>query len=427
MDIKSQLYSYYLDLLNEISNFSSGKIKNYPSLNYKNLDASQLISNIKDSTSELINLKVSQVISQNINTNHYLQLENYTKKLEYDIKIFYHQIFENKIQTNALEDKIKMYKMMQIEYEELKEKVKYVGGKFLENDRKDNEIIIIRQENNILKNEITKLDRLNKLNETLKKNYLNKINKLQNEVEKLTKRLETKYNSNNSISNYNSSNASNINININNNDNILSKLIPRHDLENINNIMSNNSSRKNKYNYLKGLKNLFPKNSFYNNKRPSNYNIIKNIYMNSNNNKNNFNNSTVSTINTNIFTSNYNKLINSISQKNKNSKKKNKNNKKSNYITMKIEKEEDKSLSMNKYLRNNDSRFMFKSDSKNKKSYNKIINNFSSNESCPMSCQHKNTSRIRKSLNKKIRANKKSHEKKMKKSNSAMNIKVNSK
>ena len=427
MDIKSQLYSYYLDLLNEISNFSSGKINNYPSLNYKNLDVSQLILNIKDCTSELINLKVSQVISKNINTNHYLQLENYTKKLEYDIKLFYHQIFEYKIQNNALEDKIKMYKMMQIEYEELKEKVKYVGGKFLENDRKDNEIIILRQENNILKNEVTKLDRLNKLNETLKKNYLNKINKLQIEVEKLNKRLESKYNSNNSISNYNSSNASNVNININNNDNILSKLIPRHDLENINNIMPNNSSRKNKYNYLKGLKNIFPKNSFYNNKRPSNYNIIKNIYMNSNNNKNNFNNSTVSTINTNIFTSNYNKLINSISQKNKNSKKKSKNNKKSNYITMKLEKEEDKSLSMNKYLRNNDSRFMFKSDSKNKKSYNKIINNFSSNESCPMSCQHKNTSKIRKSLNKKIRANKKSHEKKMKKSNSAMNIKIHSK
>ena len=428
MDIKSQLYSYYLDLLNKISDFSSGKIKNYPSLSYKNLEVSQLISNIKDSTSELINLKVSQVISQNINTNNYLLLENYTKKLEYDLKKFYHEIFEYKIQNNALEDKIKAYKMMQMEYEELKEKVKYVGGKFLENERKENEIIILRQENNILKNEITKLDRMNKLNDTLKKNYLNKINKLQNEIEKLNKKIESKYNSNNSISNYNSSNASNINININNNENILSKLIPKHDLENINNIISNNSSRKNKFNYLKGLKNLFPKNSFYSNKRPSNYNIIKNIYMNSNNNnKNYFNNSTVSTINTNIFTSNYNKLINSISQKNKNSKKKNKNNKKSKYITMKIEKEEDKSLSMNKCLRNNDSRFMFKSDSKNKKSYNKIINNFNSNESCPMSCQHKNTSKIRKTLNKKIRANKKSNEHKMKKSNSAMNIKINSK
>ena len=114
MDIKSQLYSYYLDLLNKISDFSSGKIKNYPSLSYKNLEVSQLISNIKDSPSELINLKVSQVISQNINTNNYLLLENYTKKLEYDLKKFYHEIFEYKIQNNALEDKIKMYKMIQI-------------------------------------------------------------------------------------------------------------------------------------------------------------------------------------------------------------------------------------------------------------------------------------------------------------------------
>ena len=434
MDTKSQLYSYYLDLLNEISTYSAEKIQKYPNLNYKNLSISELVQNIKDSTSELIHFKISEIISQNINSNSYLQLENYTKKLENDIKSFYHKFFEYKIHINALEDKINMYKMIQIEYEELKEKVKFHGGKFLDNERKDNEILILRQENNILKKEITKLDKINNLNENLKKNYMNKINNLQNEIDHLSKKLEMKYNSNNSISNYNSSNASNINININNNENILSKLIYKHDLENVNNLMQNNSSHKKKYkyNYLKGLKNLFPKNSFYTNKRPSNYNIIKNIYMNSNNNNNknnnNFNSSTVSTINTNIFTSNYNKLINNISQnKKKSTKKKVKYKKKNNSCTMKNEKEEDKSLSMNKYLRNNnDSRFMYKSDSKNKKSYNKIIN-FNSNESCPLSCQHKDTSKIRKSLSKKMRYNKKSNEYKMKKSNSALNIKINSK
>ena len=429
MDMKSQLYSYYLDLLNEISTYSAQKIQKYPNLNFKNLSVSELIQNIKDSTSELINLKISEIISQNINSNSYLQLENYTKKLENDIKSFYHLIFEYKIQINSLNDKINMYKVIQMEYEELKEKVKFHGGKFLDNERKDNEILILRQENNILKKEISKLDKINNLNETLKKNYMNKINNLQNEIDHLSKKLELKYNSNNSISNYNSSNASNINININNNDNIMSKLIYKHDPDNINNIMSNNSSRKNKYSYLKGLKNLFPKNFFYNNKRPSNYNIIKNIYMNSNNNnKNNFNSSTVSTINTNIFTSNYNKLINNISQKKKKStKKKLKHYKKNNSCRMKYEKEEDKSLSMNKYIRNNnDSRFMYKSDTKNKNYYNKIIN-FNSNESCPLSCQHKNTSKIRKSLSKKMRGNKSSNNKKMKKSNSALNIKINSK
>ena len=422
MDIKSQLYSFYLDLLNEISNYSSEKIKDYKNLNYQKLGISELLNYIKDSTFQIIDLKNSKKINNNGN---YYQLENYTKKLEYDIKIFYNKIFEYKIQNNGLEDKIKMYQVMQAEYEELKQKVKYFGGKFLENERKDNEIIILREENNILKKEIEKLDRINKLNETLKKNYLNKINNLQNEIDQLNKKIESKYNSNNSISNYNSSNASNMNIN--SNDNILLKLIPKHDFENTYNINSNNSSRKNKNNYLKGLKNLFPKNSFYNNKRPSNYNIIKNIYMSSNNNKNNVNSSTVSTINTNIFTSNYNKLINHISQKNKHTSKiKHKVHKKCNSITMKIEKEEDKSLSMNKYFRNNnnDSRFMYKSDSKNKKSYSKNIRY--PNESCPMSCQHKNSSKIRKSLSKKIKS-KNDIEKKMKKSNSALNIKNNSK
>lgn len=152
--------------------------------------------------------------------------------------------------------------------------------------------------------------------------------------------------------------------------------------------------------------------------------------MNSNNSlKNNFNSSTVSTINTNLFTSNYNKLINNISQnKNKNSKKKyKKNQKKSNSISMKIEKEEDKSLSMNKYLKNfNDSKFMYKSDFKTRKAFSKIIN-FKPNESCPMSCQHKSSSKIRNSLNNKIKSNKSYNEFKMKKSNSALNIKVNSK
>jgi len=428
MDIKSQLYSYYLDLLNEISNYSTKKIQEYQNLNYQNLNISKLIENIKNSTSELIDLKIAQIeTKKKINNNNYYQLENYTKKLENDIRRFYHEFYEYKIQNNSLEDKIKMYQYIQVEYEELKEKVKYVGGKFLDNDKKDNEILILRQENNILKKEIAKLDRINKLNENLKNNYLNKIGNLESEIEQLNKKLESKYNSNNSISNYNSSNASNINININNNENILSKLISKNDIENTNNILSNHSSRKNKYNnYLKGIKNLFPKNSFYNNKRPSNYNIIKNIYMSSNN-KNNFNSSTVSTINTNIFTSNYSKLINNISQKKKKNPKSNYRNKKNNSITMKIEKEEDKSLSMNKYLRNNnDSRFMYKSDSKNKKSYCKMIN-FKPQENCPMSCQHKNSSKIRKSLNKKMSQNKNHKEHKMKKSNSALNIKINSK
>ena len=48
---------------------------------------------------------------------------------------------------------------MQIEedYEDLKEKVRFEEGRFMENDRKDNEIIILRRENSNLKQEIFKM------------------------------------------------------------------------------------------------------------------------------------------------------------------------------------------------------------------------------------------------------------------------------
>ena len=48
------------------------------------------------------------------------------------------------IQKNSLEMRIRGYKEIEEEYEEIKEKVKYEEGKFLNNDRKDKEIILLR-------------------------------------------------------------------------------------------------------------------------------------------------------------------------------------------------------------------------------------------------------------------------------------------
>ena len=93
---------------------------------------------------------------------------------------------------------------------------------------------------------------------------------------------------------------------------------------------------------------------------------------------------------------------------------------------MKIDKEEDKSLFINKNQRNNnDSRFMFRSESKSKKSYNKIIK-FKSNDNYPISCQNKNSSKMGKNLNKKLKYSS-NKEYKIKKSNSGLNIKLYSK
>ena len=52
---------------------------------------------------------------------------------------------------------------MEIEFEELKDKLKYDGGEFLQNDRKENEIEILRRENCNLKNEIEKIEKEKKL------------------------------------------------------------------------------------------------------------------------------------------------------------------------------------------------------------------------------------------------------------------------
>ena len=420
MDIKLKLSTYYFDLLNQISNYSP-EIKEYKNINCNEIDISELFEYIKHLTSMIIDTKISAV------TSHYYQLENYTKKLEKDLKILYQQIFEYKIQTNSLEDKIKVYKIIQQEYEELKEKVKFFGGKFLDNDRKENEILILRQENEIIKKELAKYDKMNQLNETLKSSYITKINELHKEIEKLNKKLESKLNISNNINNYNTSNAPSVNININNHDNnLLSKLLGKPDINEMKNILVNNINHKKNYKYLKGLKKIFQKTTYNNNKRQNNINITKNIYLNSNSNlKYNINCSTVTTLGQNIFTSN----INKISSNERIKKAKNHKNKKlRNSISMKVDKDEyNKSFSLNKYIKIIHNRHnIYKSENKNKKSFSKTKNNFKPAESCPMSCQNKGSSKVRKFLNKNLGFNNCNtyYGKKFKKSSSALNINI---
>ena len=101
--------------------------------------------------------------------------------------------------------KINAYILLQEEYEELKEKLKYEDGKFLDNERKENEIHILRAENSALKKEISKLEKniknnyknINEQQQTIKE-MKNNIDKLNNIINKLQKDLEKNknYNSN---------------------------------------------------------------------------------------------------------------------------------------------------------------------------------------------------------------------------------------
>ena len=423
MDIKFKLSTYYSELLNQISEFSSERIKEYKKVNIKEKSSIKILEYIKDLTSVLIELKISEVSSENEKNKEYFQLEDYVKKLEKDIKIFYSQIFEYKIQVASLEDKIKVYKIIHQEYESLKEKVKFFDGKFLDNEKKENEILILKKENEIIKKELSKAEKKNESNENLKKNYITKINELYKEIKQLNKKLESKSIVNNNISNYNSSNTPNVNKNINNNNdnNLLSKLLYKPNINELKNIISNNTINKNHYKFLKGLKNFFQQTT-YNNKRQNNYNITKNLYLNSNNNlkSNNINCSTVSTSGQNIFTSNYNK-INSHDRIIKIKKTNNWKNK--NSISMKIEKDENnKSLPINKLIRNK-SHSRYKHQNNNKKTYSKI-NSLKPNESCPITCKNRRSSKVRRLLNKNLNNNNYNtyRDKIIKKSNSALNI-----
>lgn len=156
-----------------------------------NLENSLLLDKIKNDNKEGINIlikylsnNIEKVVKEKDIQNSYIkQLENQIIKLEKDIKYYTKKYFQFIIQSYSLEMKLKAYYLIEDEYEELKEKVKYEDGKFLENDRKDNEIIILRRENSNIKNEITKLQEHNK-------ELQNKINNNEDEMEKLKYKIK---------------------------------------------------------------------------------------------------------------------------------------------------------------------------------------------------------------------------------------------
>ena len=96
---------------------------------------------------------------------------------------------------------------MEVEFEELKEKDKYEGGKFLNNERKDNEIIILRQENSTLKKEIKKSKEDKDIYESKIKSEQETIMKLKKDISSLNKKMEKieKENINNKKPNNNNS------------------------------------------------------------------------------------------------------------------------------------------------------------------------------------------------------------------------------
>ena len=278
-EIKQELYSLYKTILkiytNELYSSEIQDISSYTILS--------LISNIRVFIKEIISL--NNYYKENLS-----QQENMIKKLEFDVKYYLKNLLHYKIQNNSLEIKLNAFVSMEEDYEELKAKVKFEGGKFLENDRKDNEIIILRNENSRIKKEIKKLESQKIVIES---EYNEKIKKLENDIMLLNKKiLDLEKNHRESNNDFNSS----VNLKLNvkeSKDNIANKKLKKNNfnLSNVHNIIN------------------FTNNNFINNnKKLVNFHSPKDDLLYMERSRNKYNNKT--TVNSNLFTATYNKIIN---------------------------------------------------------------------------------------------------------------------
>ena len=268
--LKNNLYSIYKTTYQAI-------LKKENIMDINQIKISEIILYIKSSINNIIEFQE--------------QLQNYIIKLEADIRQFLKREFQSGILKISLESKIRAYMNIEEDYQELKEKVHFSEGKFLENDRKDNEILILKKENSSLKKGILKLEKNYKeLKESINidQNIIDELKikneKLNNLVTELKKEHFQNMRSNSSI-----------NLNIINNNNI--------------------NPNKNKKNGIF----LKPKNTFFNTPK-SNYNLES---FQNNINQSYMRKKEFTIDNTSSTKTNYNKIFN-LNKKNIHLTKKNK-------------------------------------------------------------------------------------------------------
>ena len=209
---KDNLYSLYYELTSEIKGEKIEIDEEEYESNLRTTSFNQIANYIRQSIMILIQKynpkKLEKITPSNVDISQYeLFLRQKEAKERNYIKIH----FMHRLQREALENKIEEYMEMEDEFEEMKTKLKYEDGKFLENDRKDNEILIIRAENTKLKQIIQDNEVANKKQNEIILQKETLINDLNTKLSILSKKLEKTEKELNLFSN--------INININNNDN----------------------------------------------------------------------------------------------------------------------------------------------------------------------------------------------------------------
>lgn len=298
-NIKNELISLYKSLKNDLpeDTFSSFSFEQGIVDIPINFSPISLIQKIK----EIVNNNKYNESNEELLKNYH-QLESQIKKNEYDIKYYISELMTSKIKIISLQIKLNAYMTIENELEELKAKIKYEDGKFLENDRKDNEILILRKENTKIKKQLSFYELKHKKFEDKNIKYKNKIHTMENEIKSLNKKI------NELESKIKQSESKTRNVRINNI--TIHSSTSKHDLKAKTNDMDNNIISKldnQKYTTIKYMRNKHYKNS-------SDMNYLSNIYspnrdyflFDNYNNKSTYNK---------IFDSTYNNILNSFNKK----------------------------------------------------------------------------------------------------------------
>ena len=164
---KEQLYNLFYELKSEIQGC---KIEideeeyedNVRSITFSNIfkyvrDCIQILLKTKNATIHQLTSQL-QLTSSTTSRSDVVQYEALLRNAESKQRKLLRRVFMHRLQREAMENKISDYVDMEAEYEEMKTKYKYEDGRFLNNDRKDNEIYILRSENSKLKKEIVMLE-----------------------------------------------------------------------------------------------------------------------------------------------------------------------------------------------------------------------------------------------------------------------------
>lgn len=237
--MKEHLYTIHKELLAEIKGKPFEQIKEDYNEGFQSIRIPKLIENIKETIQLLLEKRIEDFKTSMINTKtvvnkiNFKEYESQLRQYEDTIRKQYKREIVAKINLGVSKHRLDCYEPMEDEFEEMKEKLKYEDGQFLNNDRKDNEILILRAENSNLKEGTQRCqDKKKETKSRISKNK-DRIAKLKAKIDKLSKTLEK-----NQIQIDSKSNSS-INININNGHSAAKWVIKRQEE---NQIMSSNTS-----------------------------------------------------------------------------------------------------------------------------------------------------------------------------------------